>query len=87
MIIFSILLIFINGCSASNEEISFVQELGSYSFGPLELEVEETSQFEYSGEEIRILYHVEGWEEGIVSEFAWFVFVDGLPQATRLETK
>jgi len=69
------------GCQ--NREQGFNEiELASYSFGPL-LDV---TDIEYNNQEIRIPYYVEGYGKGIVSEFSWFAFVDGLPQLTRLET-
>jgi len=90
IIILAISLLGCNATSASEslygEEIP-VEELGAYSFGPLlNVEMDALIQFEFSGEEIRIPYHVEGHGLGVVSEFAWFVMVDGLLQPTRLET-
>jgi len=77
------------GCSVSgnfDDEILF-EDLGAYAFGPLlDVEMDELIQFEYAGEEIRVPYHVEGHAQGIISEFGWFLLVDGLPQPTRLET-
>ena len=65
-----------------------IEELGAYSFGMLiHPEEGELIQFDYTGEEIRIWYHVEGWAPGIISEFGLIFLVDGLPQQVRLETK
>jgi len=85
-ILLSILML---GCQseAGQEDLILEEEIGAFSFGPLlDVELDELIQFEYNGEEIRIPYHVEGWGEDIVSELGLFFFVDGLPQAMRLET-
>lgn len=64
------------------------EELGAYVFGPIveSGNYNEILQFKYYGEQIRIPYFVQGWGYGIVSEFGWFLFVDGVLQPTRLET-
>ena len=81
--------VFLISCQGENQNyVAEMEDIGSFSFGSLfYTEADELIQFEYNGEEVRISYHVEGWGEGIVSEFGWFLFVDGLPQPTRLETK
>jgi len=69
------------------EDIIIEEELGAYSFGAtLDVAMDELIQITYHGEEIRLPYHVKGQAEGIVSELGWFLWVDGLPQPTRLET-
>jgi len=87
-----VVLVALNGCVV--DEIEYVEyefieeEIGAYSFGPISdyFSYHDIFKFEYSGEEVRIRYHVQGWARGIVSEFGWILFVDGLPQPTRLET-
>jgi len=73
------------GCST--EEIEGVeQELGLFSFGmTIDTEWGDVLQFIYYGDYIRLPYHVEGWAQTVDSEFGWFLYVDGLPQSTRLE--
>jgi len=86
-IVLIVLCMFVTGCYLIRGNINDVkvQELGSYAFGLLHGDSGVISQFKYDGEEIRIAYYVEGRAEGVVSEFAWFAFVDGLPQPTQLE--
>jgi hypothetical protein len=78
----------LSGCNVTPDENTFPieEELGAYSFGLLDVEMDDLIQFEYNGEELQIPYHVEGHGENSVSEFSWFALVDGLPQPTRLET-
>ena len=70
------------GCQNGTEEQ--IEDLGSYFFGDLNLS--ETPQLTYEGDWLRIPYLIEGFSEEIQAEFGWFFFVDGLPQATKLET-
>jgi len=89
---FFLVAILVSGCRSDNENPIIEEELGFYSFGFSEfstdvyVEMDDMNQFEYNGVPIRIPFHVEGWSEGIRSEFGWFLFVDGLPQLTQLET-
>lgn len=62
------------------------EEIAFYSFGRLFIDEEEPLYFEYHGEEVKIPYHVEGLAKGVLSDFAWFLFVDGLPIWTRIES-
>ena len=79
---------FLGGCQNVNEHYLLEEELGAYSFGFLfDVEMTEIIRFVYNGEAIRIPYHVEGLALTVISEIGWFLFVDGLPQRTHLETK
>jgi len=70
--------------SCQNGVSGQVEDLGSYFFG--DLRWDEVPQLTYEGDWLRIPYLVEGFSEMIQAEFNWFFFVDGLPQATKLET-
>lgn len=82
--------IILTSCQNRNETeelLGYVQEeeLGAYSFGNPNFDFEE-NELIYTGELLRIPYHVEGLSQNIVAEFGWFLFVDGLPQPTKLMT-
>jgi len=86
LVLITILFFILSGCSQETMEQYSTQELGGFSFGTLGADVDEkTGRFYYYGEEIRIHYHIEGRGHGVLSEMAWFAFVDGIPQPTRLE--
>lgn len=82
----------ITGCQTNTLELQendFIEEeIGAYAFGPVveNISLDELFQFEYNGDEVRIHYYVQGWSRGIISEFGWLLFVDGVIQPTRLET-
>ena len=92
--IFILIALALVGCQQSTpqtaQENNFMEEeLGAYAFGPIieSGDYDVTPQFEYHGEDVRIPYFVQGWGDGIISEFGWFLFIDGVLQSTRLETK
>jgi len=63
-----------------------IEELGNFSFIPIGIGADEILTVEYYGEYIRIPYRLQGLANSIDSEFGWFIFVDGLPQPSYLET-
>ena len=85
-----LLMLFLIGCSREDAVYTgerFEERLGAYTFGALlDLDDYEIMQFEFNGEKIEIPYHVEGLADNVISEFGWFLFVDGLPQPTQLES-
>jgi len=71
------------GCQSQNDsEIYYDEDLGSYSFGGY---FDETLEFKYNGDWVRIPYLVEGLSQDIEAEFGLFLFIDGLPHESRLE--
>ena len=84
-LIFSVSILPLSGCSVKENEFFEKIEMAAYAFGPLLIEnVYEVPLKEYVGEEIWFPYFVKGYGYGVVSEFSWFAFVDGIPQRTRL---
>jgi len=75
-----------NTTAINNDEL-IVEELIAFAHGILDYPElgEDFVQFEYTGEEIRIWYDVEGWTSGTSSRFGLIFLVDGIPHQTRLE--